>query len=254
MSWATTTLTTSATLAAHEKEIATQAGSTSRWSIYVAAGTTVKVSTTAYATCTYATFTYSDASTANVNVVASEITLPTAKYIIQIDLYNVSNVLLYSFPLTEGFGATLTSSTSSTKTLVTYTSTGNWTGWENTTTDGDFSWADKITLAKTQLGHAIETALTERGYSVDEANSKVLLDVITNPETFNIASDYLTLHLIYFDLSNGGFNELFESKAKLYEAKYNKELSACMRRLNLDPSLSGTTSTYRAELVGYLSR
>lgn len=254
MSWTTTTLSTAATIARHEKEIEAQGGATQRKAIYVPALTTIKFSTAGFATCTYATFTYSDLSTANVNVVASEVTLPTAKYIYQIDLYTAANVLLYTFDCLEGYGAAL-ASTAGAKTLTLYSGTGNWgEGWQTTSTTGDFSWTDKIELVKDIIKNAIETKLFERGHTVNYAGGDVLIDIVTNPEEFILASDYLTLHKIYVDLGNGGFNQLYEDKQKYYRLEYDAEFSNAMKRINLDPSLSGTTTEYRANITGRISR
>lgn len=247
---ATAALTTSATLARHEKEIQKLAGYTVRWSVYVAAGTTAYFATTGYPTCSKAILTYNDLTTATVNVADSKITLPTAKYIIQIDLYATAT-LLYSFDCTEGNGATLTDTTGAV-TIKTVTSTGDFTGWVEANTD--LSWQDKIDMAIDMLGHDLEIVLSERGISVDESNSEVLLDVITNPETFLFACDYLSLYLIYLDLSLGGFNELFEKKRDLYKQLYEIELASGIKRVNLDTSLSGTTTEYRAGFIGYVSR
>ena len=251
MSWANTTLSTTATISRHEKEIQRQAGYTARWSIYVPTGTTAYFSTTGYATCTYAILTYNDQTTATVSVSASKITFPTLTYIIQIDLYDVANTLLYTFECTEGYGSTLTDTTAA-KTITTVTATGNWTGWLEA--DTDMSWADKLALAKQMLGYDIEIALAERQIEVAESSGEVLLDVVTNPAVFAIACDYLALHLIYLDLANGGFNELFDTKSKQYRSLYEVQFAKALKVMNLDPALSGTTSTYRAGWSGRVSR
>jgi hypothetical protein len=82
----------------------------------------------------------------------------------------------------------------------------------------------------------------------------VLLDTLTNAQTFDIASDYLTLSLIYLDLQAGGFNELFQNKHELYSARYEAELAEAFSRMNLDPSLSGSTTDYRVEILGRVTR
>ena len=114
-----------------------------------------------------AILTYSDGSTATVNVAADKIALPTAKYITGIDLYDVDDKLLYSFPVNEGYGATLYDSTGA-ETMTLTDSTGNWgAGWTETSTFGDYSWQDKIDLAKEMLGNDITTKLKEYGLDVD---------------------------------------------------------------------------------------
>lgn len=254
MSWTGTILSTSETIARHEKEINIQAGSTARKALYVPAGLTVWLPVYAYATCTYAILTYSDNSTATVNVVADKVTLPTAKYITGIDLYTAADALLFSFPVNEGYGATLYDLTGA-ETLTITDSTGNWgAGWTETGTYGDYSWQDKIDLAKIMLANDISTKLREYGLTVDYAGGEVIIDLLTNPETFLIASDYLTLALIYQDLLSGGFNDLFLQKYQIYSLKYQEELTKGLARMNITQSVGGITSEYQIEVMGRLSR
>lgn len=254
MSWSATTLSTSETIARHEKEINIQAGSTARKAIYVAAGLNVWLPTTDYATCTYAILTYSDGSTATVNVAADKIALPTAKYITGIELYNVGNELLFSFPVNEGYGSGITDTTGLV-TLYLTDSTGRWgSGWTETSTYGDYSWQDKIDLAKEMLGNDITTKLKEYGLYVDYEAGEVLIDLLTNPETFLVACDYLTLSLIYQDLLSGGFNDLFVQKYQTYSQRYQDELAKGLKRMDIASTPSGTTTDYQIEIMGRLSR
>ena len=254
MSWSATTLSTSETIARHEKEINIQAGSTARKAIYVAAGLTVWLPTGDFATCTYAILTYSDGSTATVNVAVSKIPLPTAKYIVGIVLYTAANVPLFSFPVNEGYGATLYDSTGA-ETLTLTDSTGRYGGgWTETSTFGDYSWQDKIDLAKEMLGNDISTKLKEYGLYVDYEAGEVLIDLLTNPTTFLVACDYLTLSLIYQDLLSGGFNELFVQKYQIYSQRYQDELAKGLKRMDIASTPSGTTTDYQIEILGRLSR
>lgn len=254
MSWSATTLSTSETIARHEKEINIQAGSTARKAIYIAAGLNVWLPSDEFATCTYAILTYSDGSTATVNVAANKIPLPTAKYIVGIGLYDVSDKLLFSFPVNEGYGATLYDDTGA-ETLTLTDSAGNWgSGWTETSTYGDYSWQDKIDLAKEMLGNDITTKLKEYGLTVDYEGGEVLIDLLTNPETFLVACDYLTLSLIYQDLLSGGFNELFVQKYQIYSQRYQDELAKGLRRMDITSSVGGATTDYQIEVLGRLSR
>jgi len=256
MSWSATTLSTSETIARHEKEINIQAGSTARKAIYIAAGLTVWLPTTEFATCTYAILTYSDGSTAKFDVQFPELILklPTAKNITGIDLYDEKDELLFSFPVNEGYGATLYDDTGA-ETLTLTDSAGNWgSGWTETSTYGDYSWQDKIDLAKEMLGNDITTKLKEYGLTVDYEDGEVLIDLLTNPETFLVACDYLTLSLIYQDLLSGGFNELFVQKYQIYSQRYQDELAKGLKRMDIASTPSGTTTDYQIEILGRLSR
>jgi hypothetical protein len=209
------------------------------------------VETTLYPTCTYGKFTYHDGTTANVAVSASKLQLPTEKHIIQIDLYTVANVLLYTFECLEGNGYQLTDSTGA-KTIDTVTSTGKWTGWQDV--ECSYSWQPKISLAKTILGNAIEMVLSDRGIVVDEANGDVLLDTVANPSIFRIAHDCLSLHLIFNDVMNSGGAEIYQRKSEYYWQRYQDELASGLKRMNLDSTLSGTTTEYRVNFSGRVNR
>ena len=250
MSWSTTTLSTSASIARHEKEISLQAGSTARWSIYVPGTDTVWF----VSTDDHAILTYADESTATVTQGSSKIALNTTQYIIKIDIYDDKDDLLYSFECNEGYGATLTDTTGEEEiTLV--NSTGNWgSGWTETTVSGDYSWQDKLDLAKEIIGNRITTKLKEYGIYVSESAGEVYLDTLTNPETFLLACDYLTLSKIYLDLMGTGYNEAFRAKYEMYSNLYEFELAEALKRMNLDVDLSGSTDTYGVEVLGRLTR
>jgi len=59
--------------------------------------------------------------------------------------------------------------------------------------------------------------------------------------------------LIYTDLANGGFNELFQNKADYYWKRYKQELNNCFKRLNIDYNQTGNP-IYRVKIEGYVSR
>lgn len=125
--------------------------------------------------------------------------------------------------------------------------------WVTVTNGG--SWADKIDVAKSIIGFDLEKLLTDHNITVDEAAGQKLLNVIQNPQTFALASDYKTIQLIYQDLSESSLNgELYAKKAEHYARQYRDDLFQAWLRINLDPSLSGTTDVYRADLIGEMER
>lgn len=257
MSWSATTLSTSETIARHEKEINIQAGSTAHKVIYIAAGLTVWLDTLlhfGYETVAYGVFTYADGSTATVNVAASKLTLPTAKYIDQIDMYDVAGNLVLTFEVNEGYGSLITDTTGVEGIHLRNSSGYYGSGWTESSTVGDFSWQEKIDLAKEMLGNDITTKLKEYGLYVDYAAGEVLIDLLTNPTTFLVACDYLTLSLIYQDLLSGGFNELFVQKYQIYSQRYQDELAKGLKRMNITSSVGGATTDYQIEVLGRLSR
>lgn len=257
MSWSATTLSTSETIARHEKEINIQAGSTAHKVIYIAAGQTVWLNTllpSVYEIVAYGVFTYADGSTATVNVAASKLTLPTAKYIDQIDMYDVAGNLVLTFEVNEGYGSLITDTTGLVSKYLTDSSGRYGSGWTESSTVGDFSWQEKIDLAKEMLGNDITTKLKEYGLYVDYEAGEVLIDLLTNPTTFLVACDYLTLSLIYQDLLSGGFNELFVQKYQIYSQRYQDELAKGLKRMDIASTPSGTTTDYQIEILGRLSR
>lgn len=127
------------------------------------------------------------------------------------------------------------------------------TKWVSVSSGQD--WSDKIALAKQILGLDLEKLLTDHGVKVDEEVGQVLLNVINNPQTFALSSDYKVIQLIYQDLSETSLNaELYSKKAEHYGRLYRDDLYKSWLRVNLDTSLSGTVDAYRADLIGELER
>ena len=243
-------LSTLDTISQWEKEINRQAGHTSKWGLYSSSGaspeTISTLNTVAYAIVTLANGNVATITGVGGSSLAGTIPIPTSQ-IVSVACYNASNVLLDTFSLNEGNGLTL------------YGSGGVLTGalsdasiWVRC--DANLTWQAKLDLAKYILACELETKLTEMGITVDEAGGDILVDVITNPETFRLACDFKALELIYDDLAGGGFNQLFEGKAKTYRAKYEKELAEALKRMNLDTGLSGTTTEYRVDFTARVSR
>ena len=111
-------------------------------------------------------------------------------------------------------------------------------------------WLDKIALARTMLERRLENALTNRGVRVSEAAGQVLLDVVANPRVFALASDYLTLHLIYTDLAADMGKELWFRKAEWYQRQFDANFTAALRQVNLDINVDGAPDAYRTGLFG----
>jgi len=249
MSTFSSALSTLATISAWEKEINAQAGHTRKWGL-------ISTSTSTYTVTTLNTVKYVIATLVtgwNQTItglggvsLAGVIPIPTTQAI-SLACYNASDVLLDTFALNEGAGSSV------------YGTGGVLTGVVSSASawvlgNANRTWQDKIDLAVMIVQNDLETILTERQIVVDEAGGDLLIDVITNPSTFLIACDYKALALIYSDLANSGFNELFAKKAVTYAQKYDLELAAAIKRMNLDPSLSGTTTEYRAEFSARVTR
>lgn len=114
-------------------------------------------------------------------------------------------------------------------------------------------WSNAIALSKELIGDKLEVLLTDRGYSVDEADSEVLLDIIANPTVFNLTSDYLVLSKAFGDLSQGT-EGLYKSKSDKYMAFYEAKFVEDVRRMNLDTNNDDVVDDYRVNWQGKLSR
>lgn len=109
-------------------------------------------------------------------------------------------------------------------------------------------WDDKIALAKKILGRRLETMLSQRGYSVDEASGESLLDLIANPVVFDMASDYLSLHLIFSDLSLSMGREPYRLKADHYRREFEAQYALAVQSVHLDTDLDGDADVWRPGL------
>ena len=110
------------------------------------------------------------------------------------------------------------------------------------------NWLDKISIAKKIIGRKLENQLASQGYSVDEGSGKILLDIVANPDLFDISSDYLTLHLIYTDLANAMGREMYWTKAEFYHRVFKDHFDAAAKAVNLDTTLDGSVDRFRANV------
>jgi hypothetical protein len=115
---------------------------------------------------------------------------------------------------------------------------------------------DKIELANKMLRRQVENFLSGRGYQVNENAGESLLDLVGNPSVFDLASDYLVLHLIYSDLAISMGHDAYQSKAEFYHRQHVTQFEAALRAVRLDPLGDGHPEPYRAEMfhVGKITR
>ena len=224
------TLSTLAGLSAWEKEINRLAGKTEIWSLRS------ENKEKPY------TLTFSDdvsevkAKTAESNVIdipveenTMEIPMDT---IIELTALGLNDVILGKFPLNEAKSLVLHSDTELTATL------SSKQAWYLATIN--YTWQDKIDLAKKILRQDIITDIMTR-YPTIESDTEAI-SLITNPEIFSLASDMKVLELIYADLANSGYNQLYEAKANNYAQRYAHEKDKAMSALRL--------SGYEGDTVG----
>lgn len=110
--------------------------------------------------------------------------------------------------------------------------------------DADSNWNGKIDAAKELLGDQLEFYLKRQRIEVDVEEGEILLDVIANPTTFSVSSDYLTLAIIYEDLSRGDYETLYGQKSKIYWGKYNLKFQQDLETINYDTNLDNTVDIY----------
>jgi len=73
-------------------------------------------------------------------------------------------------------------------------------------------WENKIAAAKKQIGNKLETFLIQTGF---RGLADPLLDIISNPERLELASDYLTLALCYLDVTVE-YDDIYKGKHETY--------------------------------------
>jgi len=224
------TLSTLAGLSAWEKEINRLAGKTEIWSLR-------SENKEKPYTLTFSAFVkIVRAKTAEGNVIdipveenTMEIPMDT---IIELTALGLNDVILGKFPLNEAKSLVLHSDTELTATL------SSKQAWYLATIN--YTWQDKIDLAKKILRQDIITDIMTR-YPTIESDTEAI-SLITNPEIFSLASDMKVLELIYADLANSGYNQLYEAKANNYAQRYAHEKDKAMSALRL--------SGYEGDTVG----
>lgn len=215
------TLSTLAGLSAWEKEINRLAGKTEIWSLR-------SENEEKPYTLTFSDFVeFVRAKTAEGNVIdipveenTMEIPMDT---IIELTALGLNDVILGKFPLNEAKSLILHSDTELTATL------SSKQAWYLATIN--YTWQDKIDLAKKILKQDIVTDILAR-YPAIESDAEAIA-MVTNPEIFAIASDMKVLNLIYADLANSGYNQLYQAKADYYAQRYSNEKDKAMSAMRL---------------------
>jgi hypothetical protein len=214
------TLSTLAGLSAWEKEINRLAGKTEIWSLRS------ESETEPYTLTFSGDVTSARAKTAEGNV----IDIPVEENDMAIPMDTIIELVAYNgdaeagkFPLNEAKSLVLHSDTELTATL------SSKSAWFLATIN--YTWQDKIDLAKKILKQDIVTDILAR-YPAIESDAEAIA-LVTNPEIFAIASDMKTLNLIYADLANSGYNQLYQAKAESYAQRYSHEKDKAMSAMRL---------------------
>ena len=112
-------------------------------------------------------------------------------------------------------------------------------------------WSNKISLAKELLGEDMERSLMNENldHFINYADGEDLKDIVFNPTIFSIASDYLTLSLIYEDLANADEDSIFYKKSQNYRVKYERQFKKAYNLKNLDLDLDSDADIYKSKEV-----
>jgi len=111
-------------------------------------------------------------------------------------------------------------------------------------------WEEKITIAKNKIKNKLETHLVMRGYRdyVNYDNGEELINIIANPETFSMSSNYLTLHYIFRDLATlQDVDSMYYAKQREYKKDFDEEFEEAIRRINYDYDQDGSTDEYKTD-------
>jgi len=235
MSWANTILSTTSSIAKHESEINELAGYKSVTGIK---GDGTETISFVESGATQIDITLSS-STIKTSTLTDNIYTPLlAEEIVSIEINEGTDLDYIGTVITcnEGNGITLYDSSSNA--IAVLSDILLWSFPIKSTR----SWNDKITTAKLEIGNSIKQMMVGRGHNevVIVNSGYAMLDIITNPEVFALASDYYTLMKVYRDLWGGGSNEIYKDKHDQYRADYQRQLDIALEIAQIDPSYSGT--------------
>lgn len=143
---------------------------------------------------------------------------------VSVALYDCGGAHIDTFALNEGHGVYLFGANGiETGTL---SDASAWTVCQASRT-----WQDKVDIAHLVVENDVLTALYNR---LSQYTDSEIIDAITNIDALAIAVDMKALELIYTDLSNSGFNQLYQVKATEYARRYASELRSAIQRININ--------------------
>lgn len=235
------TLSTLATLSRWEKEVNNLGGYTEKWGLVSpSSGPAYTISVSA--DVANGIFTYAAGGTVSVAPTVTKLAIPTSQ-VVSVALYDISSELLDTLAMNEGHGIYLFGANGIETGKLSDASA--WTVCQATRT-----WQDKVDLAHIVVENDILTNLYNR---LSKYTDTEIMDGITNIETMAIPVDMKSLELIYTDLANSGFNQMYQAKAADYARRYNAEFRNALQRLNVDIYGTGE-EPQRIVTQGVLSR
>lgn len=143
---------------------------------------------------------------------------------VSVALYDSGDAHIDTFALNEGHGVYLFGANGiETGTL---SDASAWAVCQTTRT-----WQDKLDLAHQIVQNDLLTALYNRLSRYTDAE---IIDAIQNIDALALSVDMKTLELIFSDLANSGFNQLYQVKATEYARRYAAELRSAIQRININ--------------------
>lgn len=215
-------IATLATISRWEKEVNNLGGYTEKWGL-VSPATGAPYTIAVSANATKANFMAASGGLIGVEAALFRIAIPTSQ-VVSVALYDNDGELLDTFSMNEGHGEFLYSVNG--VELGRLSDADAWTVCQTTRT-----WQDKVDLAHLVVQNDILTNLYNR---LGQYTDTEIMDAISNIETFAIPVDMKALELIYADLANSGFNQMYQQKATEYARRYNTEFRSALQRINID--------------------
>jgi hypothetical protein len=240
MSWASTTLSTLNSIAKYESEVNQLAGQYTMPTLTMSAGAKVYFSP-GFSSIDLTALYYDGTTEVGVFAVGTNtFDFTTGGECVQISETGTP----YIFPTTQGSGDIY--DTTGVQFIDISLSTG--LTWNNAIVQ--YTWQNKITVAKTIIGNYLLTMLGKLGYTDDQlATGDTYLNYLDNTESLSLASDYKTLEGIYQDLSYKATNEVYERKIQMYADLYNKTIQDALYQLQFT---TGSVPTYLFSSMGHL--
>ena len=216
------TLATLDTISRWEKEVNNLGGYTEKWGL-ISASSETPIEITLSNNVAKAVCALASGGFISITVEDNEIDVPVSQTV-SIALYDSGDAHIDTFALNEGTGVYLFGANGiETGTL---SDASAWAVCQTSRT-----WQDKVDVAHIVVENDVLTALYNR---LSQYTDSEIIDAITNIDALAIAVDMKALELIYTDLSNSGFNQLYQVKATEYARRYASELRSAIQRININ--------------------
>jgi hypothetical protein len=216
------TLATLQTISRWEKEINNLGGYTEKWGL-ISASSETPVEITLSNNVAKAVCALASGGFISITVEDNEIDVPVSQTV-SIALYDSDDAHIDTFALNEGHDVYLFGTNG-----IETGSLSSATAWQVCQTTR--TWQDKLDLAHQIVQNDILTALYNRLSRYTDAE---IIDAIQNIDALALSVDMKALELIFSDLANSGFNQLYQTKATEYARRYAAELRSAIQRININ--------------------